>query len=119
MSSSTIGTFASATIPNVSARVGTSQLGWAASDSGRPTSVAPSPSRTVGTRPFNRGSAKNDLRTLPVLVIWIVAVAGRPAVSFALGELGTPLLVTGTGAKPIEPVNGSRRCAPLTGAGRS
>ncbi len=40
---------------------------------------------------------------MPVLVIRIVAVAGWPAFSFVLGELGTPLLVTGTGAKLTAP----------------
>src|SRR6516164_2828597 len=113
--SMTIGAVAWAATASASVLVGTSQFGWANSDSGSGTLFTSLPSNSCGTRPFSRASAKKSFLLLPVLVTVMVAVTGCPAGSTVLGEFGIPLLLTDGAANPIEPVNGSLRCAPSPG----
>src|SRR5690348_8679594 len=95
--------------------VGISQFGWANSDSGSVTLFTSLPSRSCGTLPLSRASAKKSFLLLPVLVTVMVAVTGCPAGSTVLGEFGIPLLLTDGAPNEIEPLYGSLRCAPSPG----
>jgi hypothetical protein len=110
-----IGTVPWAVTVKASVPGGTSQFGWAASESGSGTLFTSEPSSSCGTRPSSRASAKKSFLMLPVLVTVMVAVTGWPAFSAVLGESGRPLLVICGAANEIAPVNGSLRCDPSTG----
>lgn len=99
--------------------VGTSQSGWAVSDSGSGTLFTSEPSSSCGTLPFSRGSAKKSLLMLPVLVTLMVAVTGWSAGSTVPAEFGIPVAVTDGAVNESAPVNGSVRRAPLTGSATS
>src|SRR5262249_1158979 len=76
-----IGTVPRAATVSALVLVGTSQFGWAFSDSGSVTLFTPDPSSSCGTRPSRRASAKKSFLMLPVLVMVMVAVTGFPGAS--------------------------------------
>src|SRR5215470_19090325 len=95
-----IGTVPRAATVSALVLVGTSQFGWAFSDSGSATLFTPDPSSSCGTRPSRRASAKKSFLMLPVFVMVMVAVTGFPGASTVPAEFGMPLVLTDGGANP-------------------
>ena len=67
---------------------GTSQFGWADSDSGSATWFTSLPSSSCRTRRSSRASAKKSFAELPVLVTVMVAVTGWPRAAPWSGSSG-------------------------------